>query len=843
MTRCLSASARDFARMDMKYNTHMTVQLFPIIRLVLFLCLVLSSKAQPAAQTDFFESKVRPVLLARCSTCHGEKVQMGNKQFTTIEGMHASGAVVAGDPSASSLVRAIRYDGKLKMPPAAKLPDAEIAALEKWVRDGAVWPAASNKIASTAATGHWSLKPVKQQSLPAVKNTNWTRTEIDRFILSKLEEKKLSPATDADKHTLLRRLTLDLTGLLPTDNEISRFVEDNSQKALETVVDRLLASPAYGERWGRHWLDVTYWADTTGVGRRIPLPNAWRYRDYVIRSYATDKPYDQFLREQIVGPTPRKPKDKEGEPSEDALAATGFLVLGPWAWFSLDREQMRVDVADQQVDLIGRTVMGLTMGCARCHDHKFDPITNKDYYAMAGIFMSTKTTSRANLEGGVNLVRLPETTTSAREHAEALATWEKHVAEVEAADKVFKKEQEAVSKRIKELKNDPVALKGAQAELALLKKKTEFAGDRQILPFTKYMRPKQPEVYAAEEMEYPEDARMAFRGDAHQLGEFVPRGVPSAISNAKPLPEIKRGSSGRKELADWLADPSHPLTARVYVNRVWHHMFGRGIVASTENFGTRGELPTHPELLDYLAARFVEQGWSTKKLIREIALSRVYQLASKPNPRNDEIDAENQLLWRSNRRRLEAEAIRDVVLQASGHLDTKSGGPTLPLTAQNIHTIAPFFLEDDSRISPEVKYRRTVYQPIMRNSQMDDVDILNLFDFKDPDQIVGDRSSTTVPTQMLYLMNSPFLKDESRRMAESTRGLNDQNRVSKIIVQTLSRPASQRDFDQARQFVSDFRAGYEKLSKQSAQPVDLDVEVWARYCHAIFASSEFLYRR
>ena len=340
------------------------------VRLALFLSLVSLSHAQPAVQMDFFESKVRPVLLARCSTCHGEKVQMGNKQFTTSEGMHASGAVVAGDPSASSLVKAIRYDGKLKMPPASKLPDAEIASLEKWVRDGAVWPASPAKLESTSATGHWSLKPMQKQALPAIKNAQWPRNDIDRFILSKLEEKKLSPAPDAGKHTLLRRLTLDLTGLLPTPGEISRFVEDNSPKALETVVDRLLGSPAYGERWGRHWLDVTYWADTTGVGRRIPLPSAWRYRDYVIRSYTTDKPYDQFLREQIAGPAARKPKDKESEPSEDALAATGFLVLGPWAWFSLDRAQMRIDVADLQVDLIGRTVMGLTMGCARCHDHK-----------------------------------------------------------------------------------------------------------------------------------------------------------------------------------------------------------------------------------------------------------------------------------------------------------------------------------------------------------------------------------------------------------------------------------------------------------------------------------------
>ena len=810
--------------------------------LALFVLTIPPSPAQPDGKADFFEAKVRPVLLARCSSCHGDKVQMSQKQFTTRDGMHQSGAVVPGDPAASSLIQAVRYAAKVKMPPSAKLPDAEIEALEKWVRDGAVWPDSTAAPSTGNAVGHWSLQPVRQPPPPAVKDGSWPRTPIDRFILARLESKRLSPAADADRYTLLRRLTLDLTGLLPTPAELTPFVEDASPNAMETVVDRLLASPAFGERWGRHWLDITYWADTTGVGRRIPLPEAWRYRDYVIRSYAADKPYDQFLREQIAGPAAKK--SKEGELDQDTLAATGFLVLGPWAWFSYDKVQMRFDIADQQVDLIGRSVLGLTLGCARCHDHKFDPVTNHDYYALAGIFLSTKTTSRTNAEGGLNLTRFPENPALARNHADALAAWEKHLAQVEADDAVFKKEQEAVNKRIKELKSDPVALKAAQDELAALKKKTEFAGDRQILAFTKYNKPRWPEAYAAEEMEFPEDARVASRGDAHQLGEVVPRGVLSGVSTGQPAAEMNPNSSGRKELADWLTRPSHPLTARVYVNRLWQHLFGRGIVATTDNFGTRGEQPTHPELLDHLATRFVEQGWSTKKLIREIVLSRVYQLSSRPNPRNDEIDAGNEMLWRSNRRRLEVEAIRDSILQVSGRLDLTGGGPSLPLTAQNVHTIAPFFLEDDSRIEPHVKYRRTVYQPIMRNSQMDDVDILNVFDFKDPDQVVGTRSATTVPSQMLYLMNSPFLKEEARRLAEATKALADPARVAKIILGTLSRPSTQRDLDQARQFVSDFQAAYAKQAAAGNSPAaDPHVEAWARYCHAVFASSEFLYRR
>jgi hypothetical protein len=472
------------------------------------------------------------------------------------------------------------------------------------------------------SAGHWSLQPVKDVKPPPVKNETWPRSAIDRFILAKLETKQLTPVKDADPYTLLRRLTLDLTGLLPTPAAVASFAADSSPQALEKVVDGLLASPAFGERWGRHWLDVTYWAETTGVGRRIPLPEAWRYRDYVIQSYANDKPYDQFLREQIAGVPGKRPKASSAK-DEDSLPATGFLVLGPWAWFSYDKAQMRFDIADQQVDLVGRTVMGLTLGCARCHDHKFDPITNKDYYAMAGIFLSTKTTSRTNGNGGLNLIRYSENATRAREHSEALAEWEKRVAKVEAEDAVFKKEQEAVSARIKALP-DGEAKRAAQKELAELKKKTEFAGDRQILAFTKYAQPRWPQAYAAEEMEFPEGARIASRGDAHQLGDFVPRGLLSGVSTGEPAPEIPPNGSGRKELADWLTHPKHPLTTRVYVNRLWHHLFGRGIVASTDNFGMRGEAPSHPELLDYLAAKFVEQGWSTKKLVREIVLSRVY---------------------------------------------------------------------------------------------------------------------------------------------------------------------------------------------------------------------------
>ena len=784
--------------------------------------------------------------MTRCAPCHGDQVQMGGIRLTSHDAVHVSGVVNAGDAESSRLIQAIRYTGKIKMPPTGKLPDAQIDALTKWVTDGAFWPETSAAQKAVRPTGFWAFQPVKMPPVPRVKNLIWARSDIDRFILAKLEEKKIAPVRDADKYTLLRRVTLDLTGLLPTPAEIETFVGDASPQAFERVVDRLLASPAYGDRWGRHWLDVTYYADTTGVGRRIPLPEAWRYRDYVIKAFNDDKPYDQFVREQIAGPAEPDKKKGAGKMAGDEIAATGFLVLGPWAWFSYDRAQLRMDVADLQVDLVGRTLLGLTVGCARCHDHKFDPIPNKDYYGLVGIFRSTKTLDRA--EGGINMVRLPETTEMVKHYAEDLDKWEKRVAEVEAADKNNAKEQAEVKKRLEELKSRPKSeatdadLKAAETQLADLKKKTGTAADRQILPFTRYMRPKLPAVYAAEDMPFPEDARIAVRGDAHQLGEFTPRRFLTAAMYG-PQPEIAPDSSGRKELADWIANEKNPLTARVYVNRIWHHLFGDGIVATTENFGSSGEPPTHPELLDYLATRLVKNGWSTKQTIREIVLSHVYQISSVQDEKANEVDADNKLLWRANRRRMEVEAIRDTILQASGRLDPGRGGPALPLTAQNVHTIAPFFLEDDSVIEDSVKFRRTVYQPIMRNSQMEGIDMLNLFDFKDPDQVVGTRIPTTVPTQTLYLMNSPFIQEESRRFAErllEDAHLDDAGRVSRVIMETLNRPATDRDVQQARQFVTDFRTRLQSMENAPKDPVS---ESWARYCQAIFVSSEFLYRR
>jgi cytochrome c553 len=794
----------------------------------------------------FFESKIRPLLVTRCGSCHGDQVQMGGKQLTSKDGMHRAAVVVAGDANASPLVQAVRYSGKVKMPPTGKLSDEEIQLLEKWISEGAFWPDTDATAKTASTVGHWAFQPVKNPPAPTIKDTAWAHSDIDRFILAKLEEKGIKPAGDANKYALLRRVSIDLTGLLPTRAEIDAFVNDSSPEAFAKVVDRLLASPAFGDRWGRHWLDITYYADTTGYGRRIPLPEAWRYRDYVIESFNDDKPYDQFVKEQLAGPQGEGRKKKK---DMSAIAATGFLVLGPWSWGAYDRAQTLLDAADLQVDMVGRTFLGLTLGCARCHDHKFDPIPNKEYYGLIGVFLSTKTLSMNNFgDGGVNMVPLPVTTEIAKRYAEEMEQYDRRVAEAEVAEKGYAKEREEVEKRITELKAKPksaendIGLKTAEEQLTALKSKSEYAGDKQILEFVKYKKPRLPYVYAAEDLDMPQDTRIARRGDAHQLGEFAPRGFLTAVNYGKP-PEIEPTSSGRKELGEWIANEKNPLTARVYVNRLWHHLFGDGIVASTENFGARGDAPTHPELLDYLASRFVANGWSTKKTIREIVLSHVYHLASAGTPSSLELDPDNKLLARANRRRMEVETIRDTILQVAGNLDPGRGGPSLPLTEQNMHTIAPFFLEDDTVIEDSIKNRRTVYQPVMRNSQMAPIDILNLFDFKDPDQVVGTRIPTVVPTQTLYLLNAPFVKDEAALLAKkllSDQTLDDQARVSALMMEALNRPATPRDVAQAAEFIAKTKDG---IITAKLATTDATQDAWARYCHVILVSSEFLYRR
>ncbi len=810
-----------------------------------------------SGQLEFFEKQVRPVLVERCHSCHSEQARtvFANLKLDSRAGVerggHSGPVVNPGDPDSSRLIHAIRYDpGLVGMPPTGKLPDRQIEALTEWVRMGAPWPeqeaaaVSSEVLSEDRRKDHWAWKPVKKPDLPEIVNTDWPRGAIDRFILAKLEEKGITPGKDAGRYAALRRLTFDLTGLPPTPESIEAFANDSSATALETAAGRLLDSPEFGERWGRHWLDLSGYADTLGLGRRIPSPHTWRYRDYVIDAFNSDKPYDQFVREQIAGDVLDFKDDRQ---HREQIVATGFLAIGPWALVDADKVQLRMDIVDNQIDTTGRALLGLTLGCARCHDHKFDPIPQRDYYSLAGIFMSTKTLDEKRMSGVFSdsyRAPLPETPEELIARGEALKRWQsdytaaKTESEQAAAERDQLKKEHETAKKADPKSDETRQLAEKLEEAAKKAGKLKSETGRLLM----YQKPSPPMALALADRAIPENARINLAGNPHMLGDEAPRAFLSLIKTDKPVKFAHRRliefgfqkSSGRLELANWLTDPENPLTARVMVNRIWHHLFGAGLVRSVDNFGLRGDLPSHPKLLDYLASRFVELNWSVKGVIREIALSRTYQLAAGHEPRSAEADPENRLLWRANRRRLEAEAMRDAVLLVSGALDRRRGGMTLPIdTPGSVVMGQPPLLGSKVELGEKRRYRRTVYLPTLRKSQLGDLDLLNLFDFPDPNTVTGRRDVTTVPTQALYLMNSPFLKEQSKLAAGAVlerTGLSDNERVAAFLLRALGRPASENEVESALTFL---RETEKELDRETA---------WARYCHAVFISNEFIFR-
>ena len=817
-------------------------------------------------QTEFFESKVRPLLVHKCYQCHSDQAKIlysnlrVDGRVALLDGGTRGPAIVPGDPDASQLIQAVRYEN-LKMPPAGRLSGDQIETLVKWVGMGAPWPdlqvaggvkTSDGQTNLAASRSHWAWQPVQEVFPPLVRDKTWPADPIDNFILKKLEAEDLPPSSEADRYTLLRRVYFDLIGLPPEPEDIESFVTDDSELAFEKVVDHLLKSPGFGERWGRHWLDLTSYADSLGQGRRIPAREAWRYRDYVINAFNSDKPYNRFVQEQISGDVLPWKTDAE---RREQLVATGFLAIGPWAVVDSDKEKLRMDVVDHQLDTVGRALQGLTLGCARCHDHKFDPIPTREYYALAGIFRSTRTLN-GRMSGGfsdVNRVLLPETPSELRKRALATEEYQKTL------DR-FLNEYEAVESEKKRLTDQQKALEEAETEakealekeLKEIDKKLKEAKDR--IRLLEFRRPAPPMAIAVQDRAVPKDCRVNIGGDPHNLGEEVPRGFLTVASpaqagridshrNLKGLYEGFQKSSGRLELAEWLIDPQNRLLARVMVNRIWHHLFGAGLVRTVDNFGAGGEPPSHPELLDYLATRFVELGWSVKGMIREIVLTRTYRQASSHNLKGHEVDPDNRLLWRANRQRLEAESYRDSVLAISGALDRTRGGPTLPLDIPESITLGfPTALTQDAKVNDKFLNRRTIYLPSVRKNQLPQLDLLNLFDFPDPDQTIGARSVTTVPTQTLYLMNSPFLREQALLTARTlleAGGPDDKTRVSDFFLQALNRPATKQEVDHALDFIAKFE---EKLGRLPEAPENPRLKAWARYCHSVFASNEFLFR-
>jgi hypothetical protein len=792
-----------------------------------------------------------------------------------------SGPIAApGNPDASLLVKALRYNASPKMPPAGKLPADQIAAVEAWVKAGAVWPKNEKSVQpplyniTAEQRAFWSFQPVQSVPPPNVK----ARTEIDRFIASKLEARGLHPVRPADRRTLIRRATYDLTGLPPTAEDVDAFEHDRSPDAFAKVIDRLLASPRYGERWGRLWLDVArYSDDRLDSERDNPYPASFRYRDWVIQAIQDDMPYDLFVKAQIAGD--QLPDREKYE------AALGFYALSP-------------EMQDDRVDATARGFLGLTVACAQCHDHKYDPIPTSDFYSLMGIFRNTDLheiplaskdiveaykkqdaliqKKEKELKEYVDAQSAQLGAILASEIAryllasgdldqETQARWKKYLEEPDKQHPFLKdwyaaKTPEQRAKAAAEFQAQVLAVIAekarvddenhirlglnpsrdnlSQANLISLDR-TKFGlwedmlGDHGVLHYgdskkddsnkidrflsgvwldhltqlraqlaelKKDLPPTYPLLQTIADKEHPDEQHVWIRGDQNNPGEPAPPHFLAILSQSQPK-RFDRGKE-RLELAEAIANPANPLTARVIVNRVWQQHFGYGLVRTPSNFGSQGDRPSHPELLDYLADRFVHEGWSLKKLHREIMLTAAYGLSDEPSERNYAEDPDNRLLWRYNRRRLDAESLRDSLLCVSGKLDLKEGGPAVRLDKEND--------------------RRTVYAYISRR-QIDPM--LALFDFPNPNSTSEQRLQTTVPLQKLFFMNSPFVIEQSSALAArvAATASNDDQRITATYRFVLQRDPTLEERKLAREFIGG-NAG-----------------AWPQFTQVLLSSNEFTY--
>jgi len=927
---------------------------------------------QAATQEEFFEKKIRPIFAANCQRCHNAKSKVAGLDLTTAESFRRggdSGPVINKEkPEESRLLKVIGYEGETKMPPAGKLKDHEIATLTEWVKMGAPWPGGIPPAASEilpkspnsrsfteVEKGFWAYQPIKEVAPPQTTaqapsqagDEAWAQSPIDRFILRRLEESNLKPAPPADKLTLLRRATFDLTGLPPTENEMREFLADRSPEAFKKVVERLLASPRYGERWGRHWLDVARYADSTGNDEDHRYPHAWKYRDYVIESFNNDLPYDQFIREQLAGDL--LPAKGGGEVNRRGIIATGFLALGPKAIAQQDKKKMLYDVYDEQVDVTTKAFLGLTVSCARCHDHKFDPILTKDYYAMIGMFASTR--SFTNPDSHVSVVlekplvpreEFERYKAARREHqAKELRVRiaiEEIIDEVKesavkessrrladyfvAARKVYKGEgqdgapladvasranlneealrrwvdflkpgddvrgylnewnnatpdklaataqgyQERFQKRFAEWEEKiskwRAEYRKALAENKPLPDKPKFeAGDDRFFndvyfeggPFVpggkdqkrfsseqwsrltalrkeqeelKKSAPTEPEMACAIEDGDSVEQKVFVRGDYNNPGEAAPRGFPAILARYDTKPSF--AGSGRLQFAEWLTQPGHPMTARVMVNRIWQWHFGEGLVRTPDNFGKMGERPTHPELLDYLAAQFVKSGWSIKAMHRMIMLSNAYRMSSVNQNVAEDADPDDRLLTRFNRRRLSVEEMRDGLLAIDGTLDLTMGG-----TLQTGRGTDGENNQARLSLNPEKLKRRTVYLPLRRANLPT---LLNLFDFGDATTVSGKRQLTNVATQALFWLNSEFLNERAQNVAQSLLDLKEANvaaRLETAYARILNRRPDKDEVDQALSYIAGFK---QKFAGEKA-----DQKAWQSLCRVLMSSNDFVY--
>jgi len=921
------------------------------------------SELSPANRT-FFENKIRPVLVKHCYACHSEQAARTKKlrgglrldsRAALLKGGDSGPAVDLDKPAESLLIQALKYES-LEMPPQGALPASIVADFQKWIELGAPDPRRKSTgpmrvIDFASARHHWAYQPLKAPAIPAA-GTAAVASPIDAFVADRLAKAKLKPVPPAQRGVLIRRLYFDVLGLPPTVAQIEAFVSDDAPDAYERLVDELLASPHFGERWGRHWLDVVRYAESITL-RGFVFPEAWRYRDYVIQSFNADLPFDQFVREQVSGDllsdtTHSLPQRRRN------LVATTFLTLGNNNLEDQDKGKLRMDVVDEQLETIGRGFLAQTIGCARCHDHKFDPIPTRDYYALAGILRNTKTLNHANVS---KWIEMPLPLDPEREAK--LKRYESQVAALQKRIKALKQKTPGATSGLSPLPVQQIpgiVIDDRQAELTGTWVKSQFTksyigtgyqhdqgqpkgantaifrpvlpadgeyevrfaytpgGNRspavpvtvttenssrtvvvnqtqrpsidgrfvslgrftfqrnaenqvrvvnagttgvviidavQFLPVELADKPAvskpaataskkaklsrrslrelerelktltassfaRPKCMSIQEEDKIEDTRVHIRGNVHNLGATVPRGFLRVVDVGSKL-NIPANQSGRKQLGEWIGSKRNPLTARVLANRLWHWLFGQGLVPTPDNFGTTGQPPSHPELLDYLATRLLQSDWSVKTMLREMLLSDTYRRSSQSSKVNQEVDPDNRLLWKMSRRRLDAESLLDAMLAINGQLRLQVGGSLIRSGTSNDYDYQ------------HTNNRRAVYWPVFRNSLPD---IFRVFDFANPSMVTGRRDSSSTAPQALFMLNNPWVIQQAelaatRLLAET--GDDDPKRARRIVLQTLGRPATSEELRNILSYVHAADSGSPRQVR------------WAQVVQSLFASIDFRY--
>jgi len=833
-------------------------------------------------QLQFFETKIRPVLIEHCYRCHstdGQSVRGGlviDSRDGLLSGGESGPAVVPGDHEASLLWSAINYQD-YRMPPGGKLPQEVIDDFRQWIAMGAPDPriqvgvVVHSKVTAEdieQGKSFWAFQAPKKSDPSPGAFTEWTRTEIDRHVASLWEEQGTAPVPDCEPEVLVRRLTFDLVGLPPTLQQRQQFLNryrTDAEGAVAALIDELLEQPQFGERWARHWLDVARYAETSGKESDVTFPHAWRYRDYVIRSFNADKPYDRFIMEQIAGDLLAATTDAEWN---ENLIATGFLAIGPKSLTEQNPRQFQADLVDEQIDTMSRVLLGVSVGCARCHDHKFDPIPQSDYYALAGIFQSTETfyggTRSLRNRQPSDLLLLPIQDSDAAQKALTRAELDALKAELKETETRLAEARRAQRTGTPAPNNgtrgnNPI-LNAAlldQMVASLSAKIASVDGNGKPLSF----------CMGVQDRTEPRNARLLVRGEIDQPAQEVPRGLLQVLS-ATPV-SLPNRSSGRLELAKWLASSDNPLTARVMANRVWMHLIGKALVREPDNFGMSGPSPTHPELLDHLAVEFMEHDWSIKHLIRSIVQSRVYRLSSQYDSERLEADPENRWMARGNSKRLDAESIRDAMLAISGQLELSpprasliaafgqtvigpNGPVSIPLAA--LSAVNPAMADSknggDRTVAlrnalragfrnPNINplelpdYHRSVYLPIARNSLPR---ALDAFDFAEPSLVVGTREASNTAEQALYMLNNPFVIELSdalaRQLVQHTK--DPRERVRHAFRLVYGREATERELQAANQFIRKANA----LSNPGKRD-EVVFQLLSQFCQALLGSAEF----